>query len=242
MIVEVVNKEGKGRGYEIAKGKFVGIEPDEIKVTQENGAHTLDMEKFAPLDEINRRCFDCSPLPDRKGGEEAFAAADVQSIRRQYRKSGNGRRRCLINAQSSEPCRTSAPARHPAPKRANSCARKSTRSAAENKARRAGVGLRPPKRGKARQSTRRSAKYTYDAGQHKHKTHGRPRVSRAVLQVLKCEHCNTASRKALSRQATRASSRRTSAERLAAVHKAVSTKRRSAAAGKAARTWARRAA
>jgi hypothetical protein len=47
-----------------------------------------------------------------------------------------------------------------------------------SKARRAGVGLRPPGRGKAKERTRRSAAYAYAAGQHKRKTHRRPRVCR----------------------------------------------------------------
>ena len=112
-----------------------------------------------------------------------------------------------------------------------------------SKARRAGVGLRPPGRGKAKARTRRSAAYAYAAGQHKRKTHRRPRVSRAVSRVLKREPRSTVSRAALSRQARRAASRRTASQRSAAARKAVRTKggaRRSAAARKAARTRARR--
>src|SRR5712671_2213039 len=78
-----------------------------------------------------------------------------------------------------------------------------------SQARRAGVGLRPPKKGKVKKSTRRSAEYAYAVGQHKRKPRRRPRVSRAVSQVLKHEPRSTASHKALSRQASRAASRRT---------------------------------
>src|SRR3954447_5874993 len=49
-----------------------------------------------------------------------------------------------------------------------------------SKARRAGVALRPPKKGRLKESTRRSAEYAYEAGQHKRRTHRRPRVARAV--------------------------------------------------------------
>src|SRR5437868_11717870 len=63
-----------------------------------------------------------------------------------------------------------------------------------SEARRAGVALRPPKRGKVKTSTRKSADYAYKVGQHKRKAHRRPRVSRAVSQVLKREPRNTASR------------------------------------------------
>src|SRR2546421_11037300 len=76
-------------------------------------------------------------------------------------------------------------------------------------ARRAGVALRPPRKGKAKASTRRSAEYAFEAGQHKRATHRRPRVSRAVSQTLKHEPRSTASRAALSHHAKRAASRRT---------------------------------
>lgn len=111
-----------------------------------------------------------------------------------------------------------------------------------SKARRAGVALRPPRKGKAKARTRRSAEYAYEAGQHKRKTHRRPRVSRAVSRVLKHEPRSTASRAALSRHAKRAAARRTASERSGAARKAVRTKGpagRSAAGRKAARTRAR---
>src|SRR5437764_9299500 len=91
-----------------------------------------------------------------------------------------------------------------------------------SKARRAGVALRPPGKGKAKASTRRSAEYAYEAGQHKRKTHRRPRVARAVSQVLKHEPRSTASHAALSRHA-RAAARRTTSDRSAAARKAVRT-------------------
>jgi hypothetical protein len=111
-----------------------------------------------------------------------------------------------------------------------------------SKARRAGVALRPPRKGKAKARTRKSATYAYEAGQHKRKTHRRPRVSSAVSRVLKHEPRSTASRSALSRQAKRAAARRTASERSSAARKALRTKGvagRSAAARKAARTRAR---
>jgi hypothetical protein len=108
-----------------------------------------------------------------------------------------------------------------------------------SKARRAGVRLAPPKRGKAKRNTRRSAKYAYEVGQRRRKAHRRPRVSRAVSRVLKHEPRSTASRAAFARQGRRAASHRTRSERSAAARKAVRTKgpaNRSAAARKAART------
>jgi hypothetical protein len=110
-----------------------------------------------------------------------------------------------------------------------------------SKARRAGVDLPPPRKGKKR--TRKSAAYAYEAGQGRRKTRRRPRVARAVKQALKREPRNTVSRKALSHQARRAASRRSAASRSASARKASRTKgadKRSAAARKAARTRARR--
>ncbi len=112
-----------------------------------------------------------------------------------------------------------------------------------SEARRAGVDLPPPKRGQAKERTRRSARYAYEAGQGRRKTRRRPRVSRAVSRVLKREPRSAVSRKALSRQARTAAGRRTASQRSAAARKAVRTKgaaRRSAAARKAAKTRARR--
>jgi hypothetical protein len=111
-----------------------------------------------------------------------------------------------------------------------------------SKARRAGVALRPPSKGKAKAGTRKNAEYAFEVGQHKRKPRRRPRVSRAVSRVLKHEPRSTASRAALSSHAKRAASRRSASERSAAARKAVRTKGsagRSAAARKAARTRAR---
>jgi hypothetical protein len=112
-----------------------------------------------------------------------------------------------------------------------------------SKARRAGIALRPPRKGEAKARTRRSAEYAYEAGQGKRKPRRRPRVSRAVSRALKREPRSTASRTALSKQARRAASRRSASARSAAARKAARTKgaaNRSAAAKKAARTRARR--
>ena len=112
-----------------------------------------------------------------------------------------------------------------------------------SEARRAGVDLPPPEKGKAKASTRKSAKYAYEAGQGKRKTRRQPRVSRAVSEVLEREPRSTVSKKALSQHAKRAASRRTASERSAAARKAARTKGakgRSAAAKKAARKRIRR--
>jgi len=113
-----------------------------------------------------------------------------------------------------------------------------------SEARRAGVDLPPPKKGEAKESTRKSAEYAYEAGQGERKTTRRPRVSKAVSEVLKHEPKSTASHEALSQQTKRAASHRTAEERSAAAKKAAKTKGaegRKEAAEKAARTRSRRA-
>jgi hypothetical protein len=108
-----------------------------------------------------------------------------------------------------------------------------------SEARRAGVKLPPPKKGRVSERTRRSAEYAYEAGQGKRKTTRRPRVSRAVSRALKREPRSTASHQALSRQARSASRRRSAAQRSASARQGARTKGaagRSAAAKKAART------
>jgi hypothetical protein len=106
-----------------------------------------------------------------------------------------------------------------------------------SKARRAGVDLKPPKKGTVSEKTRKSAKQAYEKGQ-KHEPIS-PTRSRARVRALKRESRSTVSRDALSRQARNAAKKRTSSERSASAKQAARTKgprKRSAAAKKAART------
>src|SRR4051812_11470180 len=77
-----------------------------------------------------------------------------------------------------------------------------------SKARRAGVPLSPPARGRTSERTRKSAERAYEAGQHRAQSKPSPRRSRAVQQALEREPKNTASRASLSRQAKSAAGRR----------------------------------
>src|SRR6476660_1582778 len=72
---KAVDKDEKSRGYEVSKGKYVEIEPEEIKAIQVESTHTLDIEKCVPVDAIDRRYFDRPYyiVPDGKAGEDAFA-------------------------------------------------------------------------------------------------------------------------------------------------------------------------
>ena len=90
-----------------------------------------------------------------------------------------------------------------------------------SKARRAGVKLPPPKRGKAR--TKRQARRALAKGGRR-KQPSRTR-SRAVRGALKREGRRSASRKALSRHAKRAARARSATSRSAAARKAARTRR-----------------
>jgi len=109
-----------------------------------------------------------------------------------------------------------------------------------SKARRAGVDLRPPAQGHAKEKTRKSAQRAYARG-HGAPPHSAPsaRRSRASSNALRREAHSAASPSALARQAHAAAAQRSSEERSAAARKAAQTKGpagRSAAAQKAART------
>jgi hypothetical protein len=109
-----------------------------------------------------------------------------------------------------------------------------------SKARRAGVDLKPPKKGTVSEETRKSAKRAYEKGQ-RHEPVSAKR-SRASKRRLKREGRAAVSRTALSRQAHAAARKRTASDRSASAKKAAKTKgprKRSEAAKKAARTRAR---
>jgi hypothetical protein len=108
-----------------------------------------------------------------------------------------------------------------------------------SKARRSGVKLRPPKKGKASSRVRTQAKRDYSKGQSSRRRKPSSRRSRAVSRALKREPRKAASRKALARQARSSARRRGRADRRRAAMKAVRTKGptgRKRAAQKAART------
>jgi hypothetical protein len=76
------------------------------------------------------------------------------------------------------------------------------------KARRAGVKLKPPRKGQTSERTRKSAERAYRAGQSGKRRKPSARRSRAATRALKRESKRTASKKALSRQARTAARRR----------------------------------
>jgi hypothetical protein len=113
-----------------------------------------------------------------------------------------------------------------------------------SKARRAGVDLPPPEKGKAKEKTRRSAKRELERGHGAPaKQKATPKRKRATKRALKREGTSSASKTALAKHAKKAAKRRTATDRSAAAKKAARTKGpagRKRAAKKAARTRAKR--
>src|SRR5437667_12884663 len=109
-----------------------------------------------------------------------------------------------------------------------------------SQARRAGVDLPPPEKGKTSERTRKSAERAYARGHGEApKRSPSARRSRAIHRALEREGTAAASQAALSRQAHSAARQRTAGERSAAAEKAAETKgpeKRHAAAMKAVRT------
>jgi hypothetical protein len=77
-----------------------------------------------------------------------------------------------------------------------------------SKARRAGVKLKPPKRGQTSERTRKNAERAYRAGQSGKRRKPSTHRSRATTRALKREPKRAASKKALSSQAKSAARRR----------------------------------
>jgi Family of unknown function (DUF6496) len=108
-----------------------------------------------------------------------------------------------------------------------------------SKARRAGIPLPPPRKGRTSESTRKQAERELEQAQSGEQHAPSPRASRARERVLEKEPHSTVSRQALSRQTRTASRKRSPSERQEAAKKAVRTKGESGrrtAAKKAART------
>ena len=72
---KAVEQDQKGRGYEVSKGKYVEIEPEELEAVEVESTHTIDIDIFVPEEEIDKRYYERPYYiaPNAKSGEEAFA-------------------------------------------------------------------------------------------------------------------------------------------------------------------------
>jgi DNA end-binding protein Ku len=72
---EPVESADKGRGYEIDKGVFIPVDDDEIESLQVESKHTIEIDRFVPAEQIDKRFYD-SPYyiaANDTVGQEAFA-------------------------------------------------------------------------------------------------------------------------------------------------------------------------
>ena len=71
----VVEGDNKARGYELKRGSYVEIEPEELEAVEVESTRAIDIDKFVPEDEIDKRYYERPYyiVPDDKSGEEAFA-------------------------------------------------------------------------------------------------------------------------------------------------------------------------
>jgi len=69
-----VDKEHRGRGYELSKGRYVEIDDDELKAVRIESTHTIEIDDFVPAADIDQRYLD-KPyylVPNGKTGADAF--------------------------------------------------------------------------------------------------------------------------------------------------------------------------
>jgi DNA end-binding protein Ku len=73
--LEPVQSEDKGRGYEVGKNEFIQVEDEELEAIQIESSHTIEIDKFVPNAQIDKRYFDAPYYiaPTDKVGQEAFA-------------------------------------------------------------------------------------------------------------------------------------------------------------------------
>ena len=72
---DVVEGEQKARGYELKKGEDVEVDKEELEAVQIESTHTIDIDSFVPMEEIDERYIDRPYYiaPDGKAGIDAFA-------------------------------------------------------------------------------------------------------------------------------------------------------------------------
>ena len=72
---EPVEGEDKARGYEYAKNAYIPVDDDELDALAVESTHTIEIDSFVPLEQIDQRYLECPYYitPDGRVGQEAFA-------------------------------------------------------------------------------------------------------------------------------------------------------------------------
>jgi DNA end-binding protein Ku len=79
------------KGYQVDKNVYVQVEDEEIEELQIEASHTIEIDKFVPLSEVDARYLDGSyyVVPSDKVGQDAFAV--IREAMRDKRMVGLGR-------------------------------------------------------------------------------------------------------------------------------------------------------
>ena len=54
----LVEGDNKGRGYELKRGSYVEIEPEELEAVEVESTRAIDIDKFVPEEEIDKRYYE----------------------------------------------------------------------------------------------------------------------------------------------------------------------------------------
>lgn len=81
---DFVEPEDRIRGYEIGKGHYIPLEPEEIKDVQIESTHTIDIDQFVPVSEIDPVYLESRYYiaPDDKVAEEPFSVIREAMMKR----------------------------------------------------------------------------------------------------------------------------------------------------------------
>ena len=93
---EEVPADQQVKGYETAKGEFLLIDPEDVKALKLSSEHTLDVDEFVPVAEIDSRYLE-KPyylVPADKPSVEPFAV-----MREAMKKKGMAARSCVVMYQ-----------------------------------------------------------------------------------------------------------------------------------------------
>jgi DNA end-binding protein Ku len=88
------------KGYQVDKNVYVTVEDEELEDLQVESSHTIEIDKFVPLDQIDSKFFD-SPyyiVPNDKVGQDAFAV--IREAMRDKKMVGLG---CVVISKRERP-------------------------------------------------------------------------------------------------------------------------------------------
>ena len=87
---EEVSQADIVKGYQVEKNVYVTVEDEELEALQVDSSHTIEIDKFVPLTDIDERYFDAPYyiVPNDEVGQDAFAV-----IRDAMREQEDGRPR-----------------------------------------------------------------------------------------------------------------------------------------------------